>query len=155
MKWVLQQLHGIADGICTIHNQSKSNFLSTNINQGSELGYHHDISPANLLVFKNQDKRLDGLEKRHGRIVLSDFGLAKVKKHDDQLITGTRTISGVVTYFAPESELKGRGYQGRDKDIWSFGCIMLQIMVWLLQGPEYLGKFDNARYVFMLWMTKW
>ena len=110
------------------------------------IGYHHDLALSNLLVFKELDVILQGFEKIYGRIVLSDFGLGKVRR----LQEGSKTTNpkGQPNYMAPEGHKHHEGvdtYQNRKKDIWGFGCILLQIIVWLEGGTEALDMFELAR----------
>jgi serine/threonine protein kinase len=116
---------------------------------GEELkGYHHDLALNNLLLFYRLHEELQGLEARWGRIVISDFGLSKLRRPTD----GSKTLNvrGQLNYMPPESNKSGPGetsYQDRKKDIWSLGCILLQMLVWLEGGSESLGNFERERQV--------
>ena len=110
------------------------------------IGYHHDLALSNLLVFRALHVKLEGFEKIYGRIVLSDFGLGKLRR----LQEGTRTgsLRGQPNYMAPEGYklLEGAAaYQDRKKDIWGLGCIFLQILVWLEGGIQALDMFESSR----------
>jgi hypothetical protein len=86
---------------------------------------HRDIKGANLLV------------SRDGTVKLSDFGCSK--KYEDpvnqsEMLTSVR---GSLPWMAPEV-LKQSGY-GRKADIWSIGCLALE----MLTGRQPWPAFDN------------
>jgi serine/threonine protein kinase len=145
--WMFSQLHGLAHGLNTIH-ENGGNALSP---KQKKHGYHHDLKPANLLLFVKYQDDFEGLEAEHGRLLISDFGLGKIR---DQLEgTHTYSIRGTPTYAAPETR-PGNGigggerpFQSRKYDIWSFGCIVLEIMVWLMEGPTGPKHFAMKRFV--------
>ena len=110
------------------------------------IGYHHDLALSNLLVFRALHVILQGSEKIYGRIVLSDFGLGKLRRLQEGSRTGN--LKGQPNYMAPEAHkiLEGvAAYQNRKKDIWGLGCILLQIIVWLEGGSKALGMFESSR----------
>lgn len=81
---------------------------------------HRDIKGANVLV---------GIDCR---VKLSDFGCSK-----RAMETLSRTMRGSVPWMAPEV-IQQTGY-GRSADIWSFGCVVIEMAT---GGPPW-GKFDN------------
>lgn len=81
---------------------------------------HRDIKSANILV---------GLDMR---VKLADFGCSK-----RTMDTMSHTIKGSIPWMAPEV-IVNTGY-GRKADIWSFGCVMIEMAT--AKGPW--GKFDN------------
>jgi len=110
-------------------------------------GYHNDLALNNLLVFSALHEHLEGREAKYGRIVISDFGLGKLRRPVDG--SKTRHISGQFKYLAPESRadrLEDR-YQDQMKDIWGLGCILLEVLVWLRGGSSALPDFDSRRCV--------
>lgn len=110
-------------------------------------GVHNDLAPGNLLIFDKLDVKLEGDEAKYGRIVISDFGLAKLRRHID----GSKSfnIRGQPNFLAPESKAENSGgrYQDQTKDIWCMGAILLLILVWLEGGRCVLTAFDTARWV--------
>mmetsp|Transcript_4855 Transcript_4855/g.15983 ORF Transcript_4855/g.15983 Transcript_4855/m.15983 type:complete len:426 (+) Transcript_4855:94-1371(+) len=82
---------------------------------------HRDVKSANVLV---------GLD---ARAKLSDFGCSK-----RQMETMSHTIKGSIPWMAPEV-IVNTGY-GRKADIWSFGCVMIEMAT--ASGP-WGKKFDN------------
>lgn len=98
------------------------------------IGVHHDLKPKNILVHE-------------GSFILADFGLSKFKNADQSSKSLFRIGGGY--YLAPECE----DYEGdfekhaisRPSDIWSFGCIMAEILTYMSFGADGVTKFKNDR----------
>jgi serine/threonine protein kinase len=120
MREVLEQLRGLADALCVLH----------------ELGYRHgDLKPENILRFPVQDTYV-------GTLKLCDMGLAR--RHEvetENRLAATSTRYGTLRYEAPEAVTKYP--RSRLYDIWSFGCILMEWMVCLLYGRSELTRFRN------------
>ncbi|WP_035849596.1 serine/threonine-protein kinase [Kitasatospora azatica] len=71
---------------------------------------HRDVKPANIMV------------GRHGRVVLTDFGIAQVE--GEQRLTETGAFIGSPEYIAPERVLGRR--PGPESDLWSLGVVLYQ-----------------------------
>jgi serine/threonine protein kinase len=94
---------------------------------------HKDLKPANILV-------------KNGHIMITDFGIAKDlidEETTQSLISGG--TQGSPMYMAPEITLGGR--RGRAVDIFSLGCIFLEISTCLIAGPGSHAKFAEHRNV--------
>ncbi|WP_413757253.1 protein kinase domain-containing protein [Streptomyces sp. MMBL 11-3] len=70
---------------------------------------HRDIKPGNVLV-----------ERRAGRVVLTDFGIAAIQ--DAEALTMVGMLVGSPDYMAPE-RISGRP-QGPPSDLWSLGATL-------------------------------
>ena len=98
------------------------------------IGVHHDLKPQNILVHE-------------GSFILADFGLSKFKNADQSSKSLFRIGAG--HYLAPECE----DYEGdfekhsisRPSDIWSFGCILAEILTYMSFGTDGVTKFKNDR----------
>lgn len=149
-----QQLFGLADALCFIHNQGSSEsredmkLLGVPKKSGRKSGYIHDIKPENLLMFIYN--RLGG---KTYWFRMSDFSCAKVvdiletvsgKNRDSWK---TSSSSGTPVYRAPEAITEGR--TSRPYDLFSLGCVFLELLVWFLDGYGALKTFRDQRECFL------
>ncbi|KAH0537549.1 hypothetical protein FGG08_005648 [Glutinoglossum americanum] len=138
VMWSLSQMLGIATALDKIHNFTKASA------DGEPLyGRHGDIKPDNILWFKDAGgaKTEDILTNQDGILQIADFGLGKFHRLDSRSNTGN--VAGTPTYEAPERPLNkpiSRAY-----DIWSLGCVYLELITWLLAGVERVSDFAYAR----------
>ncbi len=73
---------------------------------------HRDLKPQNILVEKDSD-----------RVVLMDFGLARLAELAGQTAEG---VAGTPEYMAPE-QARGREVDGR-ADLYSLGCVLYHML---------------------------
>eukprot|EP01136_Pigoraptor_vietnamica_P034611 Opistho-1_new@98788 len=93
---------------------------------------HRDLKPENLLFESNAP---------NARIMIADFGLARLKRQgDDKLLMTTQC--GTPTYCAPEV-LAGKLPYGKAVDMWSLGVI-----VYLLLSGRPAFQDDNGNILF-------
>jgi len=79
---------------------------------------HRDLKPENILLT---------FDERNGKCVdlkLCDFGLSTQFQHKTLLTD----FCGSPGFFAPEMILHG-AYHGDKADLWSVGCIMLELIM--------------------------
>jgi serine/threonine protein kinase len=99
------------------------------------IGCHNDIKPANILVSGK-------------RFILADFGLSTMREGDDSK-TPFKVGNGI--YKAPECEDYNNDFRpgdiGRSTDIWAFGCIILEVLAYMLTGAEGVAGFRSDRRV--------
>lgn len=74
---------------------------------------HRDIKPANIL--------LEG-----DRVLLTDFGLARILSNNSMTMTTHGGITGTYQYMAPE--LFDEGEAGKAADIYALGCILYELV---------------------------
>ncbi|USP79461.1 hypothetical protein yc1106_06735 [Curvularia clavata] len=100
---------------------------------------HHDLKPANILMDEN-------------KAILADFGMAHLRLvKDGSGATSTKAL-GTREYCPPET-FDEKGYRvlpknhGRAFDMWSIGCIMVEMAVIVCYGwkGSELQKFRNER----------
>ena len=147
--WLFEQFSGLAHGLAKVHVNKESDLSP----DGPATGYHHDIKPSNILLFdtfEDGNHPFEGAEIEFGRLQLSDFGLGKFRTKLEG--TGTQNIRGTVTYRAPECDpdhdpKKGPKKQNRKYDIWCIGCVLLELLVWIFEGPDGHKGFKDLRLV--------
>ena len=98
------------------------------------IGCHHDLRPENILVHKEC-------------FLIADFGLSTFKDSNKPSNTSFKNVRG--DYVAPECEnledLSERTVIGRPSDIWSLGCIMLEVITYMAEGPKGVTDFEAER----------
>ena len=109
------------------------NFFASNIDEAKS-GCHHDIKPKNILV--------DGTH-----FLLADFGLSKFK--DPEQTSKTTFKIGEGYYMAPECQDVDGEFDlhsiRRSSDIWSFGCIIAELLTYMMKGPAGIVDFKDRR----------
>ncbi|KAF5253767.1 hypothetical protein FANTH_1460 [Fusarium anthophilum] len=127
IRWMSTQTLGLLAALDAIHNPQGVQFY----------GRHGDIKPENILWFEMDDEP-------HGLLVLADFGLTKFHRERTRSRTKNTTVGYTYTYAPPEIDIEG-GFISRSSDIWSFGCVLLEMVCWLLGGWELCEVFSYAR----------
>jgi len=119
---VLRQFCGLSKALETLHS----------------LNWRHgDLKPENILRFLGN--------KDFGTLVIADMGLAKLHHDDtDRRSQNTSTKWGTFRYRHPEGTIASRQPVSRRSDIWSFGCILLELIIWLLYGFDELDRFEGG-----------
>ena len=121
-------LSNLASAVEDVHN-----FTSEKLKL-EMIGCHHDLKPKNILV--------DG-----SKMLLADFGLSRFKDKKQSSETPFKLSRG--DYLAPECEGLGDDNPGysvrRSSDIWSFGCIIAEVITYMLHGPAGVSKFREKR----------
>lgn len=134
---------------------------------------HNDIKPENILVFY-PDSIDPEVKYPVGKWKLADFGVSKIKPMRPRQSSGMDTLSPEGTavsapmdrtrrnsrdisiskttpgrdpgrYTAPEQDqLRATKIGGREADIWSFGCVLSEILTYAAGGdPNLVQKFRN------------
>ena len=119
---------GLCSAIDTVHS-----FSISELNL-SMIGCHHDIKPRNILV--------DGRN-----FILADFGLARLKMATES--SKSDFVAGPAWYLSPECDDVEDSFEkhtiSRPSDIWSFGCILLELLTYLLKGVNAIATFQQRR----------
>lgn len=146
------QLYGLVGALSVVHNQeniqpsSNTGFLNVphQPRGRGKSGYIHDIKPDNILVFIYET---DGKKTYWFR--LSDYSSANVVDLIDS-VSGQNRVSRCTNnrkctpdYRAPEY-LCEEGIS-RPFDLWSLGCVFLELLVWFTEDFEALEAFREAR----------
>lgn len=147
VRQILVQLRGLAEALDKLH--SYKGRVAT-YRQGSDAEHyassgggirHGDLKPENILRFTPRD------DNDIGTLKIADMGLAKHHEVNTRLRKNiTSTKYGTARYEPPEvgaprltSPPTSRLY-----DVWSMGCIILELLIWLLHGNEKLIAFNDS-----------
>jgi serine/threonine protein kinase len=153
--WFLCQINGLVSALNAIHNfntgkRPESQNVQTAATratgyqalqikvQKEKYGRHGDLKPENILWFSQRDSADPG-----GILQIADFGLGRFHGMESRSRQDPAMINGSPTYTPPEIFL--RQLVSRAYDIWSFGCIFLEFITWLLEGSSGLEKFNKMR----------
>ncbi|KAI9678976.1 MAG: hypothetical protein M1822_007402 [Bathelium mastoideum] len=94
-------------------------------------GHHLDLKPSNILV------------QESGSLLISDFGQANFKRMAEATSSNVGGMGGTETYAPPE--LDSGTKLSRRYDIWSFGCILLEVICFVVEGCQNVQEFDHLR----------
>ena len=97
---------------------------------GPIFGYHFDIKPANILI--------DDFDE----FILSDFGQAYFRRVADATSSKVIGMGGTESYAPPEIDF---GRVNRKYDVWSLGCVFLEITWYLIMGSSGISKLNKCR----------
>ncbi|MDJ0770895.1 MAG: serine/threonine-protein kinase [Ilumatobacter sp.] len=86
---------------------------------------HRDVKPGNILVTSD------------GRVLLTDFGIAKGLEPGDEDLTSDNVMMGTAKYLSPE-QVRGRRLDGR-ADLYSLGLVLYEC---LAGRVPFLGESD-------------
>ncbi|OAL55032.1 kinase-like protein [Pyrenochaeta sp. DS3sAY3a] len=99
------------------------------------MGCHYDLRPKNILVSGEN-------------LLLADFGLSRFKDATEDSATGFKQGGG--DYRAPECEdIDDCHFEkhpiSRSSDIWSFGCVLAELITYMIRGPAGVKDFKASR----------
>lgn len=125
---IYRALSQLSSAIETVHN-----FTSKSLDLAC-IGCHHDLKPRNILVQEN-------------KFILADFGISRIKDASES--SKEEFQIGAGHYLAPECEDFENNFQkhtiGRSSDIWSFGCIIAEVLTYMIKGKGAVEEFRRAR----------
>lgn len=132
-EWTLNQMHGLMGAIEKLHEPT--HLHKSRLEPQDRFGLHADIKPDNILFFKSN-------KHPRGILILSDFGLASFHRQESRSNIPNKAIPGVPGYRPPECDIEG-GTISRKYDIWTLGCLFLEMVTWVLGGKQLLKEFDD------------
>lgn len=132
----LVALAGLGSAVCAMHEYSSEHLQA--------IGCHHDLKPSNILVDKS-------------KFILADFGLSRLKEPPQTSATLPKDARG--DYLAPECEdLEAdceKHVVHRSSDIWSFGCIIAELLTYMSEGPSSVKEFEVERVFSVRGLVLW
>ncbi|KNB20341.1 serine/threonine protein kinase [Fusarium oxysporum f. sp. lycopersici 4287] len=130
----------LLDGLYLLHNPDKSDSRSLS-------GIHHDIQPANILVFREEGNSAYDVSFK-----LADFGLAEIVRIDGgEGVTVPIDNEGNRMYSAPESYSnyrimsEVRPHLNSVADLWSLGAVYSDFLAWSIGGGERQESYRTKR----------
>lgn len=102
-------------------------------------GRHGDIKPENILWFRESGKTGD-----RGVLKISDFGLTEFSTRHSLCYKRNSQVAHSPSYRPPECDLEG-AVVGPSYDIWTLGCLYLELITWQLGGTKLLEHFRRKR----------
>ena len=139
--WLLDQFRGMAEAVKRIHDLSYTEAQTTSLTVNTSApgerrtAWHHDIKPENILYLKNGSSNC-------GMFRISDWGCGKVNAYRTRSYN-TKSKIGTPTYEPPEYTYQGK--TSRPYDVWSLGCVFLEILVWAVFGSKAVESFSDQR----------
>jgi len=134
--WMSEQCLRIVEALHEIHFR-KSDNLETHI--GQRFGRHGDIKSENILVFKTP-----GSPPNCGKLVLSDLGFGSIHRDVSKSNVPNIGIPTTLQYRPPECDIN-RAKITRSFDIWTLGCLFLEMCTWWLGGWDAVDVFKWER----------
>ena len=127
---LFQQLYGLASAIDSLHNYVLYGEDTVTMEM---IGCHYDLNPRNILVDK-------------GKLLLADFGLSRLKEDTSK----SMFKAGAGDYMAPECEPLhdgsfNKGIISRPSDIWSLGCVIVDVLIYHVGGRKAGQDFAKSR----------
>ena len=128
--WQFRQFVGICSALKELHNRNVR---------------HGDLKPENILWFEPKNNG--------GTLQIADLGLATFHKKEqdtnDHQGMPTQIPPGTSRYEPPEMDGKRNSQDPRSRqyDIWSLGCIVFELLLWLAYDPSDITIFrENTPY---------
>ncbi|SPO05436.1 uncharacterized protein DNG_08123 [Cephalotrichum gorgonifer] len=133
-RWYADQLSGLIEAIFSIHFPNSSDSLQPG--QG-KFGRHGDIKPDNILWFKSTSHA-------QGLFVVSDLGLSALNSDKSKSNIPGQNVPPVPGYRPPECDIE-QAKVSRLFDVWTMGCLYLEMITWYLGGEDLRLEFENRR----------
>ncbi|VUC30883.1 unnamed protein product [Clonostachys rosea] len=126
VTWIIRQFVGICDALRELHDLNRR---------------HGGLRPDNIIWFPKA--------KGNGALRMTDLGHVILEKEafraDPRADTVTLYPSEAYRYEAPEADERSDSEKTRSRayDVWSLGCVMLELLIWLVSGLEDLKLFQQ------------
>ena len=127
-KWLARQFSGLIGAVYVMHEPKHVPDL---------YAWHGDIKSENILWYECAEDDL-------GILVLTDMGLAEVHRQISRSNQLSQKKARTPEYRPPEFDDK-KGKITRSFDIWTLGCLFLDIVTWYIWGYDDIINFSNKR----------
>jgi serine/threonine protein kinase len=124
------QFLGLARGLHRVLDFEEPNASHSS----ARFGYHSDLKPANILV-----------EEETESLVITDFGQATFKEVVGTTSSKVVGLGGTEAYAPPEIDSRGGVLLNRRYDIWSLGCVLVEICTFVVRGNQGVLRLDRTR----------
>ncbi|KAI1456406.1 kinase-like protein [Annulohypoxylon moriforme] len=136
VRWLSNQCLKIIEAVHLVHFPPEVD----NLQPGDRrFGRHGDIKAENILVFRSREREPDEPD-----LVLSDFGLGSVHREISKSNVPKEKVAVTPDFRPPECDMEG-GKISRAYDVWTLGCLFLDLLTWLLGGEDLRQQFDDTR----------
>lgn len=127
LHWLLAQFSGLSSALEELHNQKEREARNC---------IHGDLKPENILVFEEDNART---------LQIADMGLAAFHTGVTDLRDPSNMPLGTSRYVPPEmtDQEDLRKSRSRRYDLWSMGCVVLELVIWLVSGYDALETFKG------------
>jgi serine/threonine protein kinase len=135
----LATLCGLGSAVSSMHD-----FVRESIDFRA-IAHHHTLKPANVHV--------DGSKLK---LMLTDFGLIRVEQLPSDSAPSIELRQG--DYCPRKCDLledPGQGFVYQSSDVWSLGCILAEMLTFLLKGPDGVQYFQERRGCTILSKVTW
>lgn len=139
MRWLSGQILGITRAIRVIHDAPHLHDAASPL-YDPKFGRHGDLKPDNVLWFRSETPEY----KKRGIFVISDFGLGAFHRDTSRSNVPNKNIPGAPGYRPPECDMEG-GTISRAFDVWTLGCLLLELVTWALGGSDLREEFSIGR----------
>ncbi|KAI0406263.1 kinase-like domain-containing protein [Xylaria palmicola] len=148
VRWVAYQTWKLVQALECVHVPS-GDWRDADIRK-ERLGLHGNLKPENILWFAGRaDHQSEGPPPPHhlarGNLVISDTGASRPHR----FISGSNVRPGgpkdkTTKYWPPECDYADDAPDGA-RDVWSLGCIFLDLAAWLVGGHPLVRDMDRRR----------
>ncbi|TRX93673.1 hypothetical protein FHL15_005349 [Xylaria flabelliformis] len=131
VRWICHQAWMLVQAVSRIHELDED----AKIPEEKRLyGRHGDLKPENILWYKSR--------QGFGKLVIADMGLSKTHRYHTKTYAPQQKVPATARYRPPELDYE-EGLLGRTFDIWTLGCIFLEMMNWLHGGYVQLAEMEE------------
>lgn len=132
LVWISEQTQGLVGAVDYMHSAKR-----VYLDPKDKYARHGDLKLENILWF------LSPFNKR-GRLVIGDLGIADIHGEHSRSQVPNENLPTTATYRAPECDILDAKIS-RAYDIWTLGCVFLEMICWMLGGDALRQEFSNER----------